>query len=126
MIRFLKNIWLFRKELKRWRNDDWVFTEELLHKALAELNNNLKPNNPELETVVAILDKRAGWFYEMKKLNEFHQPKFTFKDGEWKDGLTTEQRLHNEKIIDEIIGYKDSDFKFMFEQISLNADKWFL
>lgn len=129
MIRFIKNVWLFRKQLKRWRKDDWVYTEELLHKALKEMSEYMKPNQPELETVVDILDRRARWFYENYKLEGWTLPKFVigYNDGlEIQDSLTDEQRKKNEEILQQQIDYRDSDFKFLLEQISLNADKWFL
>jgi hypothetical protein len=95
------------------------------------MNEYLKPNHPQLETVVDILDRRAGWFYENSNLEGFTQPAFKviqLEDGSYEtiNLLTPEQLKKNQEIHQKQEDYRDSDFKYILDLIYQQHNNWFL
>lgn len=126
MIRFLRNVWRFRRELKTWQNDDWSHTEDLLLRGMIELRKGLHPH-ASLNRCIDILEQRQGWYYQTYKQDQLIPFKFE-SDGNYKitTTLTPEEQQHNKDIVNQGIALYESDEKYLWEQIHLYNKEWFL
>lgn len=131
MIKFLRNVWKFRKELAKYDNTDWDSTERMILRGLQDLK--LHPGEAE-DARVRVLDifhrRQSNYYLQWQMENSKPDQYEVWKDEEGTlkaKNITTQEDIDFKiRIAGEAIKLEESDYKYALDQIRIYSNQWWI